>query len=169
MSRLTLSFMHSENFPANLNWYWSFTTQSQWQACSQATYILTASVTLKIEKWSVCGLPFSCLIDWFFFSFLTVAFKPKSVCLKAASYFKISSLQWRKFFCSLDITTQWTALSKIKYVRFWYMMYTSVHDRSMDWGDVYASKRFLSRQTTFIYYRFKIFKATDRLHLTFFL
>lgn len=123
------------------------------------------------ENWEViCVWSTFLLFDrLIFFSFLTVAFKPKSVCLKAASYFKISSLQWRKFFCSLDITTQWTALSKIKYVRFWYMMYTSVHDRSMDWGDVYASKRFLSRQTTFIYYRFKIFKATDRLHLTFFL
>lgn len=35
-------------------------------------------------------------------------------------------------------------------------------------GDVYANKRFLSRQTTFIYYRFKILKATDRQHLIFF-
>lgn len=133
MSRLKLSFVHSENFPANLNRCWSFTTQSQWQACSQATYILTTSVTLEIEKWSVCGLPFSCLIDWFLSSF-TVAFKPKSVCFKAASHFKRSRLQWRKFCCSLEVTTPWTLLTKVKYVRFWYMTYTSVHDRSMDWG-----------------------------------
>lgn len=150
-SRLKLSCVHSESFPANLNCCWCFTTQSQWQACSQATSIFTASVTLEIEKWSLCGLPFSCLIDWFFFS-LTVAFKPKSVCLKAASYFKRSSLQWRKFCCSLQVTTLWTPLTRIKYVRFWYMPYTSVHDRSMDRGDVYANTRSLSTQTTFIYY-----------------
>lgn len=159
-SRLKLSCVHSKNFPANLNCCWCFTTQSQWQACSQATYIFTASVTLEIEKWSVCGLPFSCLIDLFFFS-PTVAFKPKSVCLKAARYFK-RSLQWRKFCCSLEVTAPWTPLTRIKYVRFWYKSYTSVNDRSVDWGDVYANKRFLSAQTTFIYYRFKILTTADR-------
>lgn len=87
-----------------------------------------------------------------FFLYFTVAFKLKSVCLKAANHFKIS-LQWRKFCCSLEETISWTLLPRIKYVRFWYMPYISVGNRIMDWSDVYAKKRSLSTQMIFIYYR----------------
>lgn len=159
-SRLKLSCVHSENLSANLNCCCCFTTQSQWQACSQATHIFTASVALEIEKWSVCGLSFSCLIDCFFVS-LTVAFKPEHMCLKAATYLKRSNMQWRKCCCSLGVTAPWTPLSTVRYIRFWYMPCTSVDDRSMDRGDVCANKRLWSTQTTFIYNRFKILTAAD--------